>query len=66
MWFAVIGPDTPPVGEVKVAGKYYQKQIAKTAAAFLGLNYTNVQPVGAVIKDVIPTHGLAVQYGATK
>jgi hypothetical protein len=62
MWFAVIGPDTPPVGEVKVAGKYYQKQIAKTAAAFLGFNYTNVQPVGAVIKDVIPTYGLSVQY----
>jgi hypothetical protein len=66
MWFAVIGPDTPPIGEIKVAGKYYQKQIAKTAAAFLGLDYTNEQPVGAVIKDVIPTYNLAVQYGATK
>jgi hypothetical protein len=66
MWFAVIGPDTPPMGEIKVAGKYYQKQIAKTAAAFLGLDYTNVQPVGSVIKEVIPTYDLAVQYGATK
>jgi hypothetical protein len=66
IWLAVIGPDTPPTGEVKVAGKYYQKQIPKTAAAILGFDYTNVQPVGEVIAEIIPTYTQPVQYGTTK
>src|SRR5688572_10298843 len=46
IWFAVIGPDTPPSGEQKVAGQLYQNQIAKTAASFLGVEYTNETKVG--------------------
>jgi phosphoglycerol transferase MdoB-like AlkP superfamily enzyme len=66
IWLAVIGPDTPPIGEVKVAGKYYQKQIPKTAAALLGLDYKNVQPVGQVITGIIPLYNQPVQYGNSK
>jgi hypothetical protein len=53
IWLAVLGPDTEPLGEVKTKGHYFQKQIARTAAAFLGLNYSNVKPVGAVIESMI-------------
>jgi hypothetical protein len=49
IWFAVIGPDTKPLGEIKTQSQLYQKQIAKTAAAFLGFTYSNGGPVGEVI-----------------
>ncbi|MFN3839377.1 MAG: alkaline phosphatase family protein [Cyclobacteriaceae bacterium] len=39
IWMAVIGPDTKPMGEVKASGQLFQKQIAKTMAAFLGLEF---------------------------
>lgn len=41
IWIAVIGPDTPALGEVKTSGQLYQNQVAKTVAAFLGVNYSN-------------------------
>jgi hypothetical protein len=50
MWFAVIGPDTPPLGEMKNETQYFQKQVAKTIAAFLGVVYQNEEPVGEVIE----------------
>ncbi|MEH0154474.1 sulfatase-like hydrolase/transferase [Limibacter armeniacum] len=54
IWFAVIGPDTPALGEVKEESQYYQKQIAKTVAAFLGENYTNEKfETGTVVRDMI-------------
>ena len=53
IWFAVIGPDTPAFGEMRIKSKHYQKQVAKTVAAFLGLDYTNEQPVGEVIQTMI-------------
>lgn len=40
IWFAVLGPDTPPTGEMKGDSQYHQNQIAKTLAKFLGLNFT--------------------------
>ncbi|QOI98872.1 MAG: hypothetical protein HRU69_08630 [Flammeovirgaceae bacterium] len=39
IWMAVIGPDTRPIGEVRTQGQLFQKQIAKTVAAFLGLAF---------------------------
>lgn len=39
IWIAVMGPDTPALGEVKSSGQLYQNQVARTAAAFLGVNY---------------------------
>ncbi len=53
MWFAVIGPDTPALGEIKTESQYFQKQIAKTLAAFLGLEYTGPEPVGDKIKSMM-------------
>jgi len=52
IWFAVIGPDTKAKGEVK-EGQYYQNQIAKTLASFLGLDYKGDGKVGDVIMPVV-------------
>lgn len=49
IWLAAIGPDTPQLGEIRFPYQIYQKQIAKTIAAFLGLNFTQDRPVGEAI-----------------
>jgi hypothetical protein len=66
IWFAVVGPDTPAFGEMKMKTKTFQNQVAKTIAAFLGLPYRNVEPVGEVVQTMIalPEHPSA--YGAAK
>jgi hypothetical protein len=53
IWFAVIGPDTPSSGEQKSPGQLYQNQVAKTAAAFLGVEYGNKKKVGNVISTAM-------------
>lgn len=53
IWFAVMGPDTPAFGEMKMEAITYQKQAAKTIAAFLGLPYQNEKPVGEIIQTMI-------------
>lgn len=53
VWLMAMGPDTKPLGELKTAGQVYQNQIAKTLAAFLGLNFTSKNPIGDVLKDVL-------------
>lgn len=53
IWFAVMGPDTKPLGEINKPEQLYQNQYAKTFAAFLGLNFTNGRPIGSRIKDVM-------------
>lgn len=60
MWFAVIGPDTPARGEIKTSAQYFQKQIAKTLAAFLGLEYVNEQPVAEVVNSMIVSEKLTM------
>lgn len=60
IWFAVLGPDTPAFGEMRMKSKAYQNQIAKTIAAFLGLPYRNEQPVGEVVQTMIAIPGRAV------
>lgn len=53
-WFAVMGPDTPPMGEVK--GTTYHKQLAQTMAQLLGFDFkANAghevgEAIGTVIK----------------
>jgi hypothetical protein len=39
IWIAVLGPDTPPLGEIANARRVTQSQIAATVAALLGENY---------------------------
>ena len=56
IWFAVLGPDTPASGEQKENIQIYQNQVAKTAAAFLGVPYANTRPVGEVIKSAFKSN----------
>ena len=39
VWFAMIGPDTPAMGELKSDNQYYLSQIAGTIADLLGLDF---------------------------
>ena len=51
IWIAVIGPDTPHLGEVSEEGQLYQNQVASTVARFLGLNYQNRVTPGEWIRS---------------
>jgi Sulfatase len=53
IWFAFLGPDTPPTGEMKGEQQLYQNQVAKTLATFLGLNYASEKPVGQIVASAI-------------
>lgn len=53
IWLAVIGPDSESMGEVKKPMQLYQKQVAKTAAAFLGIDYTHEKKPGDMITEAI-------------
>jgi hypothetical protein len=61
IWFAVVGPDTPAFGEMKFKARYYQKQVAKTIAAFLGLPYKQPEPVGEVVQTMLAVPQLPVE-----
>ena len=51
IWIAVVGPDTPARGEVTEAAQYHQDQVAKSAAALLGLDFSPAgKKVGPVLK----------------
>jgi hypothetical protein len=52
IWMAVIGPDTAAKGELKEAGQYYQNQLAKTAASFLGVEYSSERSTGEPITSM--------------
>lgn len=55
MWIAVIGPDTPALGERKDCDRVTQSQIAATLAALLGEDYRAEHPrAGEAIADVLP------------
>jgi Metalloenzyme superfamily len=54
VWIAVIGPDTPPLGERKKVAPVTQAQIAATIAAFMGKDYRKDVPKAAPpIADVL-------------
>jgi len=54
IWIAVIGPDTPPLGERTHCAPVTQSQIAATVAEFLGEDYCAAFPQAAgPIADVI-------------
>lgn len=52
VWFAVMGPYTPSLGEIKNK-QVYQYQYAKTMAALLNLNFTSPHEIGEAIETVI-------------
>ncbi len=47
IWIAVIGPDTPALGELRNTAHVTQSQIAATIADLLGENYNSAVPVAA-------------------
>jgi hypothetical protein len=49
VWLGIIGPDTPPTGEMKNFARLKQTQIAQTIAAFLNVPYQQEKPTGNVI-----------------
>ncbi|MCB0635370.1 MAG: phosphoglyceromutase [Lewinella sp.] len=54
IWFAGIGPGMPAQGEVRTAMQWWQNQIAKSAAACLGLDYSSTEEeVGPVLPGVM-------------
>ncbi len=58
IWIAAIGPDTEPLGEVKIEGQLHQNQIARTIAKLLGYDFGNVsatenKPTAEVIKGIL-------------
>jgi len=40
IWIAILGPDSPALGELTSPGQLYQNQLAQTVARLLGLPYT--------------------------
>jgi len=52
IWIAAIGPDTKPLGEVKISGQLYQQQIAATLAALLGFRFTAEHPVADPVTSI--------------
>jgi len=53
IWFAVIGPDTTPMGEVKIPMQIYQGQLAATMAELLGFHFTAPQKILPPIETVV-------------
>ena len=47
IWIAVMGPDTPALGERQNAGTVTQSQLAATVAALLGQDYPHDVPAAA-------------------
>jgi hypothetical protein len=47
IWIGVIGPDTPPLGEMANVPRVTQSQIAATIAALLGQDYRAADPRAA-------------------
>ena len=47
IWIAVIGPDTPALGERAHVARVTQSQIAATIASLLGESYTAADPSAA-------------------
>lgn len=57
IWIAVMGPDTPALGERRDIPAVTQSQIAATLAALLGKDWRAVNPnAGAPLPDVIQPH----------
>jgi len=56
IWIAVLGPDTPALGERANIAPVVQAQIAATVAAFLGKDYPKDVPAAAPPLPVVPQY----------
>ena len=52
IWIAAMGPGVKPLGEVEEKGQLYQRQVATTIAALLGLNFKPLHEVMGPIKNI--------------
>lgn len=52
IWFAAMGPEIAPKGEIKTDSQFYQKQFAQTIAKIMGSNFTTNYPVETEVKEV--------------
>jgi bisphosphoglycerate-independent phosphoglycerate mutase (AlkP superfamily) len=52
IWIAALGPETKAVGEVQKQGQLYQRQLAPTVAALLGIAYKPAHPVPAPVTAI--------------
>lgn len=53
IWLAVMGPNTPPMGEMKTNQQLYQKQVAQTAAKLMGYTFKAAHPVADEVKTAV-------------
>jgi hypothetical protein len=58
MWMAVLGPDTPALGERNGIALVKQAQVAATVAALLGEDFNAASPQAAppVVEVLRPSH----------
>ena len=52
IWFAAMGPEITPKGEIKTNSQFYQKQFAQTLAKIMGYNFKTDHPVETEIKEI--------------
>ncbi|KLT70154.1 phosphoglyceromutase [Flavobacterium sp. ABG] len=52
IWFAAMGPEIAPKGEIKTATQLYQKQFAQTIAKIMGYTFTAPHPVEKEITEL--------------
>lgn len=52
IWFAVMGPDTPVLAELKISMQLYQQQFAQTIAKLMGYTYKAGHPIAEEIPYV--------------
>ena len=57
IWIAVLGPDTPPLGERSHIAEVHQAQIADTVAALLGKDFRHAAPQAAPPIDEVLGRG---------
>jgi hypothetical protein len=53
IWFAAMGPEIAPKGEIKTENQLYQQQFAQTIAKVLGYNFVANHPVAKEITELI-------------
>ncbi|MEN2400975.1 phosphoglyceromutase [Flavobacterium sp. MC2016-06] len=53
IWFAAMGPEITPKGEIKTEGQLYQKQFAQTIAKIMGYTFTAEHPVAGEVVEIL-------------
>lgn len=53
IWLAAIGPDTTPLGEVKMEGQLYQNQVAATIAYLMKVALDNNKKTGSMTESMV-------------